>query len=325
MQTWKRTRRLVVISTVAVGALAEPALASNGRDGADCGRRGGGNGLGLPLLRGLLGGGQGGGDSLTVVGLGTDGKLLCFKDDRPGNVRTIGAVTGLEDNDVLVGIDYRVSFTDAAGVANGVPAGGTLYGLGRNGGVYTIDASTATATKRSQLSTALTGAAFGIDFNPTVDRLRIVSDTGQNLRVNVDSGSVTVDGALNRVGAAATGVTGVAYTNNDTDPATATTLYDIDTTADVLAIQSPPNDGGLANVGALGVDAASPVGFDLYSTLRRTGTSTVGSTVEVRGLASLTVGGTTGLYRITPFSGRAVSVGNLSIPVADIAIPLSQL
>ena len=26
------------------------------------------------------------------------------------------------------------------------------------------------------------GTAFGFDFNPTVDRIRVVSDTGQNLR-----------------------------------------------------------------------------------------------------------------------------------------------
>ena len=46
---------------------------------------------------------------------------------------------------------------------------------------------------------ALSGTAFGFDFNPTVDRIRVVSDTGQNLRLNPDTGAVAaVDGALNQ-------------------------------------------------------------------------------------------------------------------------------
>ena len=43
----------------------------------------------------------------------------------------------------------------------------------------------------------LTGTAFGVDFNPTVDRLRVVGDDGQNLRINVDNGVATADGSLN--------------------------------------------------------------------------------------------------------------------------------
>ena len=38
----------------------------------------------------------------------------------------------------------------------------------------------------------LSGTAFGIDFNPVVDRLRITSNAGQNLRTNVVSGGVMV-------------------------------------------------------------------------------------------------------------------------------------
>ena len=87
---------------------------------------------------------------------------------------------------------------------------------------------------RQPAQPAAAGTSFGVDFNPTVDRLRIVSDTGQNLRVNVDDGTATVDGTLNIPGATpvnpALGVTAAAYTNNDADPKTATTLFDIDTT-----------------------------------------------------------------------------------------------
>ena len=59
-----------------------------------------------------------------------------------------------------------------------------LYGVGNGGGVYSIDPATAQASFVSQLSVALDGTSFGVDFNPAAGRLRIVSDAGQNLRHN---------------------------------------------------------------------------------------------------------------------------------------------
>ncbi len=46
-------------------------------------------------------------------------------------------------------------------------------------------------------SPGLTGNTFGVDFNLVADRLRIVSDAGQSLRINVDTGFVTTDTNLN--------------------------------------------------------------------------------------------------------------------------------
>jgi hypothetical protein len=260
---------------------------------------------------------------LDIVGLVGDMRLVCFREDRPGRVQEIGRIRGL-DNEPIVGIDFRVPFTDANGVSNGVPARGALYGLGRQGGVYTIDLRTGAATRRARLDVPLEGNSFGVDFNPTVDRLRIVSDTGQNLRANVDSGATIRDSALNNAGAPATGVTAVAYTNNDTDPATATTLYDIDTAADQLSIQNPPNNGTLTPVGALTVDTGAVAGFDLYSVTVSRGRG-VRSTVDVRGFAVLSTGSNrASLYRIAPFSGRAISVGRFDRNVVDLAIPPAQ-
>ena len=153
------------------------------------------------------------------------------------------------------------------------------------------------------------GPSFGVDFNPTVDRLRIVSDTGQNLRVNVDDGTTNVDGTLNIPGTTpvnpALGVTAVAYTNNDADPNTATTLFDIDTTNDNTVIQAPANAGSLSPTGKLGVDAASPVGFDIYSSLG------YGTTTGLRALATFAApGGPTTLYRRRP-AQRAGRPGRL--------------
>lgn len=49
---------------------------------------------------------------------------------------------------------------------------------------------------KARLNVALEGRSFALDFNPTVDRLRVVSDSGQNLRIDVDTEAVAVDGFL---------------------------------------------------------------------------------------------------------------------------------
>jgi hypothetical protein len=63
----------------------------------------------------------------------------------------------------------------------------------------------------------------------------------------------------------ALGVTGAAYTNNDADPNTGTTLFDIDSTLDQVSIQSRPASGQLAATGKLGVDTGPAVGSDIYT------------------------------------------------------------
>jgi hypothetical protein len=253
---------------------------------------------------------RGYGRDLDVVGLTADGKLVCFEADDPRGTDQIGRVQGLQTDTKLVGIDFR-------------PATGDLYGLGDAGGVYVVDTSSAQATLRARLNVALEGTQFGVDFNPTVDRLRIVSDTGKNLRANVDDGTTLTDGPLNYLGPPpvnpALGVTGVAYTNNDADTNTATTLFDLDTSLDQVAIQAPPNAGTLNAAGKLLVDAVSPVGFDIYSTLSRSG-----ATVDNDAFASLTTTSGSAFFTIDPLTGTASKVGSFRTPVVDIAIPLQQ-
>ena len=47
----------------------------------------------------------------------------------------------------------------------------------------------------NSLTVPLSGSFFGVDFNPAADRLRIVSDTGQNLAHNVN-GATTLNAML---------------------------------------------------------------------------------------------------------------------------------
>jgi len=98
-------------------------------------------------------------------------------------------------------------------------------------------------------------------------------------------------------------------------------LFDLDSVLDQTVIQSPANSGQLAATGKLGVDTNSTIGFDIYSVIRN------GTTADVRGFASLTVGGASRFYRINLLQGRAGSLGAFSSrnQVTGIAIPLNQL
>jgi Domain of unknown function (DUF4394) len=248
---------------------------------------------------------------LKVIGLTDDGRLVRFIARSPRKTRNIGFVSGLRSPDSsLVGIDFRVQ-------------DGQLYGVGDGGGIYTVDTRTAQAILVSQLTVPLNGVFFGVDFNPAADRLRIISDAGQNLAHNVNAGGTTAaNTALNYPAPIninpATGVTGAAYTNNDLDANTGTTLFDIDTSLNQVAIQSPPAAGSLVASGKLTVDPDSWAGFDIYSRLGG------GVTVDNHAFASLLVKGIYGFYRIEPLTGKATFLGKFDEPVVDIAIPLNQ-
>ncbi|NIZ90729.1 DUF4394 domain-containing protein [Kineococcus rubinsiae] len=244
-----------------------------------------------------------------AVGLVGGTQLVTFSTRDPRRSGPIGTVTGLQQDTRLVGIDVRVQ-------------DGKLYGVGDRGGIYTLDTRTAKATYVQRLTVALQGTSFGVDFNPAANALRVVSDTGQNLRQPfATAGAATVaDTPLSTPPAAGTtaGVTGAAYTNNDLDAATATTLFVLSTATDAVAVQSPANAGTLAATGSLGVDATGPAGFDISSTLVK------GKSVDVAGYASLSVGGGRGLYEVSLLTGQAKRVGAFAQDVTDIALPLQR-
>ena len=189
----------------------------------------------------------------TIFGITDDNHLVTF-DSEPTTALSDRAVTGLNgDNERIVAIDVR-------------PATLQLYGISSADRLYRINVSTGAATGIGN-ALDLGGNNVGIDFNPAVDRLRVVTDAGQNVRVNPTDGTVVTDAPL----AGTPTVAGVAYTNNGPPSATypdppTTRLYDIDTAADALFEQTPPNDGTLVPIGPLGVDVAGPVGFDVSTT-----------------------------------------------------------
>lgn len=194
----------------------------------------------------------------SFVALTDNNLLVSGNNDR--KVVTV-KVTGTNEN--LLAIDYR-------------PANGMLYGI-TSTKVYTINTITGAAQEVSTLSSnnqpiALNvGLESGVDFNPVVDRLRVVGSNDQNFRINVDTGAVLVDGNLNyaagdRNAGQNPSVTAAAYTNSfagGPDPNRTTVLYGIDYERDVLTIQNPPNAGTLQTVGSLNVDFDRVGGFNI--------------------------------------------------------------
>ncbi len=244
-----------------------------------------------------------------MVGLNSAGELVTFDSATPGTISSRVAVTGLADGESLVGIDYR-------------PANGQLYAGSTASRIYTINLSTgaATAVGTGAFTPAASGTNFGFDFNPVPDRIRFVSDGGQNLRINPATGVAITDGNL----AYATGdanegatpnVTASAYVN-PFGGATTTTLYGIDTNLDILVTQNPPNAGTLNTVGALGLNAAGPAGFDVG----QDGIAYAALTTDPTGPSSLyTINLTTGAATLLGTVGATTEAGLIDVAAVPLA------
>lgn len=221
-----------------------------------------------------------------------DNKLLRFN---PTNGMTNEvAITGLAADEMIVGLDFR-------------PAKGILYAITNQSNLMSINTANGTATQIGDaLTPALYGDSFGFDFNPTVDRIRLVSNTGQNLRLHPDLGTVvSTDGDLNPGMPQATGA---AYSEN-VATATSTTLFILDSGANMLYTQIPPNDGVLIPVGPLGITIEADNGFDIGGT-------------SGMAFGLFTVDGNQGVYQIDLSSGTATLVSNFDVAVTAMAVGL---
>ena len=194
-------------------------------------------------------------------GLTANNKLLSFALSNPNSVVEKN-LNGLLVDERFIGIDYRLRTS--------TENSGKLYGLTNKANVYTINTGSGLASLVTTLKpaagssfTTLQGTSFAVDFNPTADRLRVISDTGQNLRINVDTGDTIKDGDIN--GASGVKVTAAAYTNSFKTPLAmlSTELFDLDQSNKTLAKQNPPNNGTLNFIGNLGIDLGMDNGFDI--------------------------------------------------------------
>src|SRR5215813_3218276 len=107
-----------------------------------------------------------------IVALTVTGVLFWGDPAAPDIV--IGAVntTGLQAGDTLVSIAYR-------------PANGALYGRGKNGALYLVDPATGITNQVGAFAVIFGGAStYGSAFSPVADKLRVVTNNHQNVRID---------------------------------------------------------------------------------------------------------------------------------------------
>ena len=249
----------------------------------------------------------------TIYALAVGNQLVHFRSATPGTVLGNVSITGLQSGETLLAIDFR-------------PNTHELYGLGSTSRLYHINKTTGVATQigSGPFTPALNGTEFAFDFNPVVDRVRVVSDMDQNLRLSPSLG--TVVGTDVAVAFAPTDVYaglnaqvgGLAYSNNVLSP-TVTTLYGYEFVHNALVTQGGPNGtpssngGQLFTIGPSGVTACNTlIGLDIAS--------------SGQAYASLNTGActTSALYTLNLSTGAATLVGSIGggAQIRDIAVEL---
>lgn len=242
-------------------------------------------------------------------------QLIHFNAGQPQKILSRKALSGLLAQDRLLGIDYRV-------------ARGQLYGLGASGQLYRIDTATATAsTVGSPAVLTGEGREYGFDFNPTVDRIRVISDTGLNFRMHPDTGAM-VDSDPSKPGLQLDGtpafdakdvnagkkaaVVAAGYTYNKTDDKQ-TTNYVIERNLGILAHMGTkegvtpavsPNTGRLYTVGSLGLPPFERATLDI-SDISNTAYAAITPAADSSGRAS------SRWYRIDLKTGKAQLMGSI--------------
>lgn len=190
--------------------------------------------------------------AVTLYGVDEVNNLIRFDSRTPGVVQSSIAIQGLGGSSLL-GIDFRVR-------------DGFLYALTDNNRVFRVNYNTGATSLVSNV--ALTGSNFAFDFNPTNTNLRIVSNDNTNYVLRFNPAPIALVPGINVAYAAGTPGVGdpdiisAAYTFNDNNAATGTTLFVLDSANDVLATQNAAT-GVLTRIGALGVNIGARTSFDI--------------------------------------------------------------
>lgn len=197
-----------------------------------------------------------------IWGITTTSQLVSF-DSANANAYTLGPnLSGVVSGHTVRAIDFRASNGQLYAISSNASTAGQLYTVNLTTGALTAVGSTFGLTT--------TSTRISMDFNPVVDAIRVVAATGNNLRVNADTGVLIntdtniayVAGDPNATTTAQVG--DIAYTNNVAGAST-TTLFAYDFSIDNLATIGTANGAVSPNTGQLNTvgSAGGPVAFDL--------------------------------------------------------------
>lgn len=260
-----------------------------------------------------------------VFALASNNTLLTFDSRLSTTIRTAVAITGVATGQTLVGMDFR-------------PATGELYALGYNASngesrLYTLDKSTAVATAIGTAPVQLSlgnGNAVGFDFNPTVDRIRVVAGNNTNYRLHPVTGAIAfTDGnlafAAGDVNAGKNPSVGTGAYTNSYNTTTTTTLYTIDDSLAVLLTQNPPNNGTLNTVGGLGInlnllDLSSDLDI-YYDFSTRTNIAFLATNVGNSAFDALySLDLSTGTAALSGIIGNGISIRDIAIEIDSVVL-----
>lgn len=265
------------------------------------------------LLLGALAGTATAAPRFVALGTGANVNVLFGFDAETPSATTAVPVTGLGVS-TLVGIDRA-------------PADGLLYGLGVSGNtttVFRIEPTTGAASSlgSATLSSIAGATAYGIDFNPVSDRIRVVNNLASgagnvnNFRLRTDGTIAGVDSDLDFSATPGNGSEVAIAHDRSVAGATATTLFGVTAIGDQLVRQGgvdgvpSPNGGVITAVGPLGVDITANAGLDI-------------DPASGEAFAVFTVAGASGLYRVNLTTGAATLVGKIgsgAISFASLSI-----
>lgn len=248
---------------------------------------------------------------LVAYGVTNDNRIVSFDTTAPGTLLTNNAISGLNPGEAIRGFDFR-------------PLTRQFMIVTSDSRVLTVDAGGTALSVGPAFTPALDPLAgsFGVDFNPTVDRIRVVDANGGNRRLNpLTGGAVATDTSLtyNDGSGLIPRAVGVAYTNSQFGvmvPAGSTRQFIIDSARDMLGETgsmvggNPSFNGGIVSpVGSLGLDLGDSAGFDIY-----------GPTGEA--FISDTTGLLSKFYTLNLSTGATVLVGEIGtgLYLTDIAV-----
>ena len=190
----------------------------------------------------------------SIVAVTTSNILFHVNPARPDRVLHSVPVVGLDADDSVLSLDYR-------------PADGQLYAWTLQRRLYLVNPATGAALRVGNQSPPLAGTFHEMDFNPVIDRARVVTEVDGNIRVNPNDGSGITDTNLAfAAGDPNAGTTlsviAIAYTNNVANAAS-TTLYGIDSFHDVLVTLPSPNAGLATTIGPLVTPSSGASAMDI--------------------------------------------------------------
>jgi hypothetical protein len=286
-------------------------------------------GSGAVPIQGFAAQGEAASGGLPAIGLTSfagNANLTRFNTVNPSSAAgTSQSLSSVVDS--IVAIDWRPQTGQLFGLGiNTATDTGTLYLIDPNNGATEIVGSASGIAFVNGSGTPVDlpdpSVGYGFDFDPTVDRIRVVTNTGLNFRINPNTGApidgnavaagIQPDSSINGLPGGSTGVAAAAYTNSFGQALSGgvTTLYTVDPAANRLFIQNPPNAGTLTQGVDITLDG-TPLDVSV----------TVALDISPAGRGYTTSGGTL-FYDIDLSTGVATLLGIISVPaqIVDVAV-----